>query len=153
AGLPAGSFFIAAENASQLRLAVDSLGVGPVAVNTVPPDMHAIRPRRIALFDYYGGSMSSGWVRWLLGQTRVASLTVVDPKAIDQGNLIDDYDIILFIGNGIPPAGNHGSSRRGNAADRENIPAAYHHMLGNITATHSIPQLKKFAEAGGTLFT
>src|SRR5690606_14298341 len=80
AGLPAGSFFIAAENASQLRLAVDSLGVGPVAVNTVPPDMHAIRPRRIALFDYYGGSMSSGWVRWLLEQYRFDNFTVVYPK-------------------------------------------------------------------------
>src|SRR5690606_11426408 len=106
AGLPAGSFFIPAENAVLLQSAIDSLGLMPVAVNTAPNDVHTIKPRRIALFDYYGGSMPSGWVRWLLEQYHFDDFTVVYPQDIDKGDLIDNYDIILFIGNGIPPVGN-----------------------------------------------
>lgn len=153
AGLPAGSFFIPAENAVLLQSAIDSLGLMPVAVSTAPHSMHTIKPRRIALFDYYGGSMPSGWVRWLLEQYHFDDFTVVYPQDIDKGDLIDNYDIILFIGNGIPPVGNNGPNRRGNTPDKDNTPAAYHHMLGSITAANSIPQLQKFAEAGGTLFT
>ena len=151
--MPAGSFFIPANNEAALRTAIDSLGIHPVAVSAAPANARAIKPKRIALFDYYGGSMPSGWVRWLFEQYHFDNVTVVYPQDIDKGNLIDDYDIILFIGNGIPPAGNDGSSSSRNEADRDNIPEAYHHMLGSITTAHSIPKLREFAEAGGTLFT
>lgn len=149
--MPAGSFFVPAEHKAELHTATDALGIRPVAVSTAPADAGAIKPRRIALFDYYGGSMPSGWVRWLFEQYHFDNLTVVYPQDIDKGNLIDHYDIILFIGNGIPPAGSDGSS--GNRNDTDHIPEAYHHMLGNITVAHSIPKLREFAEAGGTLFT
>ena len=154
AGLPAGSFYIATENAGQLREAVEALGVVPTPLSTVPKAAKAIKPRRIALFDHYGGSMPSGWVRWLLEQYRFADFTVIYPQEIDQGNLIANYDIILFIGGGIPSVGSGGDSNgRRNMDDTDDIPAAYHHMLGRITAEKSIPQLREFAAAGGTLFT
>lgn len=153
AGLPPGSFFVAAENMAQLQEAIDALGIAPQPVNTAPKASDAIKPRRIALFDYYGGSMSSGWVRWLLEQYRFDNFTVIYPKEIDEGNLIANYDIILFIGSGIPPAGSDGNSRRRRTPNTNDIPPAFHHMLGHITVNKSIPQLRKFAEAGGTLFT
>ena len=151
AGLPAGSFFVPAKNMAELKTAIDTLGVSPVAVSSTPDNAHTIKPRRIALFDYYGGSMPSGWVRWLFEKYQFDNVTVIYPQDIDNGNLIADYDIILFIGNGIPSVDNGGSARRGN--DPADIPAAYHHMLGSITADKSIPKLREFAEAGGTLFT
>src|SRR5690606_13116628 len=153
AGLPAGSFFVAAENTRLLDKAIDSLGVAPVAVGSVPQKANAIKPRRIALFDYYGGSMPSGWVRWLLEQYRFDDFTVVYPQEIDEGNLIANYDIILFIGGGIPPERTNGNTRRRNTRDQDEIPAAYRYMSGRITVEKSIPQLRKFAEAGGILFT
>lgn len=152
-GLPAGSFFVAAANTTQLQHAIDSMGIVPVAVNAEPADITAIKPRRIALFDYYGGSMPSGWVRWLLEQYHFDDFTVVYPQEIDEGNLIANYDIILFISGGIPPAGSDSTDRKGKAPEADGIPATYHHMLGRVTATKSIPQLRKFAETGGILFT
>ncbi|WP_262249176.1 M14 family metallopeptidase [Parapedobacter soli] len=150
-GLPAGSFFVGAAHRMDLQAAIDSLGVAPVAVATKPTGITDIKPRHIALFDYYGGSMPSGWVRWLLEQYRFDDFTVVYPEEIDQGGLIEKYDIILFIGGGIPPADNRGTKGR-QPSNKADIPPAYHHMLGSITAGKSIPQLRKFAEAGGTLF-
>ncbi|MGV3761623.1 M14 family metallopeptidase [Parapedobacter sp.] len=149
-GLPAGSFFVAAGDTSILHEAVDSLGVVPIDVSHVPTDAIPIKPRRIALFDYYGGSMPSGWVRWLLEQYHFDRFTVVYPQEIDDGNLIANYDIILFIGGGMPPAG---GDRNSGTANGENIPVSYQHMLGRITIEKSIPQLREFAKAGGTLFT
>jgi len=58
-----------------------------------------LKPSRIALWDVYGGSMPSGWTRWIFEQYHFP-FTVVFAKEIDAGNLKSKYDVILFVGNG-----------------------------------------------------
>ncbi|MBZ2178339.1 MAG: peptidase, partial [Acidobacteria bacterium] len=48
---------------------------------------------RIALWDQYGGSMPSGWVRFLLERFEFPC-DVLYPQAIDAGNLRQKYDVI-----------------------------------------------------------
>src|SRR5690606_36211447 len=107
AGLPAGSFCVPASGYRQLRKTADTLGIAPLPLRTKPKAVRTIRPARIALFDRYGGSMPSGWTRWLLEQYHFTDVTVIYPADIDAGKLKEKYDVILFIGAGIPA---HGSS-------------------------------------------
>ncbi|SEK98123.1 M14 family metallopeptidase [Parapedobacter koreensis] len=154
-GAPAGSFYVPANGLAILQKMADTLGIKPIPASKKPGNVTAIKPSRIALFDSYGGSMPSGWVRWLLEQYHFDTFSLIFPQEIDKGNLIDKYDIILFIGGGIPPVstGDAAGMRGGRGPNLADIPEKYHHMIGNITAEKSIPQLKAFVEAGGTLFT
>ncbi len=153
AGLPAGSFYIPANGFTALEQALDSLGVEPMALTKKPPSLRAITPSRIALFDHYGGSMPSGWVRWMLEQYHFTDVTVVYPKEIDDGDLNKKYDIILFVGGGIPPLQGGGGVRGGRGADPEDVPDAYRHLLGSLTIDVSIPKLKEFMASGGRILT
>lgn len=152
AGLPAGSFYVPSNGYQQLRKAADTLGIAPVPLRTKPKAVRTIRPARIALFDRYGGSMPSGWTRWLLEQHHFTDVTIVYPADIDAGKLREKYDVILFIGTGIPAQGSSGG-KGVSETQRKQVPGKYHHMLGSITTKHSIPQLREFMEAGGTVVT
>ena len=117
----------------------------------------ALKPSRIALWDVYGGSMPSGWTRWIFEQYHFP-FTVVYAKEIDAGNLKSKYDVILFVGGAIPAfraeAGlNAMGGYEGREPNEKEIPEMYHAQLGRITATKSIPALKEFTEAGGTIIT
>jgi Zinc carboxypeptidase. len=153
-GMPAGSFYVPAKGFTALQKAVDSLGVAPLAVAKKPAALTTIRPKRIALFDHYGGSMPSGWVRWMMEQYHFTDFKVIFPKEIDAGGLKDKYDIILFIGSGIPAySAGGGEYRGGRQPDPADIPEDYHHMLGSLTPGTSIPKLREFMEAGGEILT
>jgi hypothetical protein len=116
-----------------------------------------LKPSRIALWDVYGGSMPSGWTRWIFEQYHFP-FTVLFAKEIDAGNLKSKYDVILFVGGAIPAfRAEAGSNAMGGYEGREpnekEIPEMYHAQLGRITAAKSIPALKEFTEAGGTIIT
>ena len=116
-----------------------------------------LKPSRIALWDVYGGSMPSGWTRWIFEQYHFP-FTVVFAKEIDAGNLKSKYDVILFVGGAIPAyRAEAGSNAMGGYEGREpnekEIPEMYHAQLGRITAAKYIPALKEFTEAGGTIIT
>jgi hypothetical protein len=148
-GLPAGSFYVSGGKDVLTKVASD-YGVYPEPVGTMPKDAKEIKPSRIALYDYYGGSMPSGWVRWMLEQFHF-DYSLVFPKEINEGNLFEKYDVILFIGPGIPgpSQGRYGRS----LPKPEEIDEKYHHMLGYFTKNESVPQLKKFLEQGGQVLT
>lgn len=150
--LPAGSYYVPSEGKDVLATASSSYGVYPQIVSTKPTDSKAISASRIGLFDYYGGSMPSGWVRWMLEQFHY-DFNLIFPREIDEGNLNDKYDVILFIGPGVPSA-DGGLSRysRGQPSASE-IDEKYHSMLGRITAEKSIPKLKEFVEKGGKIIS
>jgi hypothetical protein len=83
---------------------------------------------------------------------------VVFAKEINAGNLKSKYDVILFVGGAIPAyRAEAGSNAMGGYEGREpnekEIPEMYNAQLGRITAAKSIPALKEFAEAGGTIIT
>ena len=148
-GLPAGSFYVSGGKDVLTKVASD-YGVYPEPVASMPKDAKEIKPSRIALYDYYGGSMPSGWVRWMLEQFHF-DYSLVFPKEINEGNLSEKYDVILFIGPGIPgpTQGRYGRS----LPKPEEIDEKYHHMLGYFTKNESVPQLKKFLEQGGQVLT
>jgi hypothetical protein len=137
----------AAKNGVKITGVQQKLNIGAVA----------LKPSRIALWDVYGGSMPSGWTRWIFEQYHFP-FTVVFAKEIDAGNLKSKYDVILFVGGAIPAfRAEAGSNAMGGYEGREpnekEIPEMYHAQLGRITAAKSIPALKEFTEAGGTIIT
>lgn len=117
-----------------------------------PKNTAPFKAARIALWDTYGGSMQSGWTRWLFEQYHFP-FKVVYPQEFDAGNLKSKYDIIVFVGGAIPPAGS--SVRRGaySGPGQDNVPEEFKKMTGRVTADKTIPQLKAFLEAGGNIVT
>src|SRR6202163_1364841 len=84
-------------------------GVPVHAVAKAPTgDAMKLKPIRIGLYDQYGGSMPSGWTRWLFEQYEFP-FEVVYPAALDAGDLKSKYDVIVFT---------DGAIRRGAATGR-----------------------------------
>ncbi len=151
--MPEGSFYIPAKGFNILKNAGLEFGTAAKAVSKKPADMLQLNRARIALFDQYGGSMPSGWVRWMFEQFHFP-FQVIYPQDIDNGNLNAKYDVILFIGGGIPPYGNAGMSRgMGRGPKPEDVPEEFRNRLGSVTVEKSIPQLKTFMENGGNVVT
>jgi hypothetical protein len=148
--LPAGSFYVPAAGKKDLEVVAKKYGVKITAASGMPAGAKEVKPSRIALFDQYGGSMPSGWVRWMMEQFHF-DYKQIFPQEIDGGNLADKYDVILFIGPGIP--GGSGGFGGGNQPKKEEIPSEYHHMIGRLTLDKSIPQLRSFLEKGGQIVT
>ncbi len=154
----AGTFYVpfSAKVKTILEKEASSLGLKINSVSKKPTDgLVKVSTQRIALWDSYGGSMSSGWVRWLMEQYHF-NADIIYPKAIDAGDLRKKYDVIIFVTRGIPPIGKEVLDEW--EADRkepkpEEIPAEYHNAMGKITPDKSIPELKKFLEAGGKVVT
>ena len=146
-----GSFFISANEKTEsvLQKSTNESGVNLTTASTRPEDMTKISSLRIGLWDVYGGSMSSGWTRWILEQHHFP-YKLIFAKEIDAGKLRDNYDVIVFVGGAIPAAGGRQFRDTSSTAD---IPAEYKNQLGRITADTSIPQIKKFLEAGGMVIT
>ena len=145
-----GSFYVpsSAKAKEVLQKAAASNGLN-IQSSSKPANLQKVSPLRIALWDQYGGSMASGWVRWLMEQYHFPA-TVVFPKEIDAGNLKKNYDVLVFVGGAIPPVGSNVPSRMPKVED---IPAEWHDRLGRITADTSIPQIKKFLSDGGRVVT
>lgn len=113
----------------------------PPAATTVP-----VKAARIGLWDQYGGSMPSGWTRWLLEQFEFP-FEVVYPQALDRGNLADRFDVLLFVDGAIPAV----DRSRLAQPSADSIPAEYRDRLGAVSVQTTVPQLRRFVEAGGTL--
>jgi hypothetical protein len=145
---PAGTMFVPAR-ASTLpvlqQLAAEK-GLNFYAVSSRPAgEMMKINPVRIGLWDTYGGSMASGWTRWLLEQYEFP-FKVVFPKALDAGDLASQFDVLIFVDGAIPLR--EGGGGQPSAAS---IPAEFRDQLGVVTISRTVPELRKFVEAGGTL--
>jgi hypothetical protein len=119
-----------------------------------------IRPARIALWDQYGGSMDSGWTRWILEQFEFPFTRVYAPD-LDAGSLTAKYDVLILPpgavgaegGGGRGPSTGSGQGGRGGGAgpSADSLPAEYRGQLGRITAERTIPQIRAFVENGGTV--
>jgi hypothetical protein len=131
------------------------LGLDFRAVDAAPGrDMMQMRRVRVGLWDQYGGSMASGWTRWVLEQFEFP-FDVVYPPMLDEGNLRDRFDVLVFPSGGIPGVGGQGGGRGGFRGSRDpaSIPAEYRDRLGSVTAENTVPQLREFLEQGGTIVT
>ena len=151
---PPGSFFVPAKKGSTniLKAAGQELGLNIQASSSRPTGKTIqLKSPRIGLWDSYGGSTSSGWLRWLFEQFEFPFELVYAPE-LDSGDLNKKFDVLIFVGGAIP--GGTGGRRSGSTTlDPTSIPTEYRHMLGRITVKKTIPQLKAFLEAGGTVLT
>ncbi|MFT3827693.1 MAG: M14 family metallopeptidase [Chitinophagaceae bacterium] len=162
AGFSAGSFFVPASGKAKAvieKSAVEN-GVEVAGVAKRPAGLKKVSALRIALWDMYGGSMPSGWTRYIFEQFHF-NADVIYPPTIDSGNLKSKYDVIVFVGGAIPAASTQiagggrgfGGGGFGGGRSDDNLPAEYKGRQGRITAEKSIPELKKFMEAGGSIVT
>jgi len=177
----AGTIYIPAKPTTKAMVEklAGELGIGFDATAVKPAgEALKLNPVRIGLWDQYGGSMPSGWIRYIFEQTYPVTFDVVFPPTLDAGNLAQKYDVLIFPGGAIPAAPGEaaGGGRGGGGGDfggdapaaagaagggrgaggqaaQANIPAQYQGRQGRITPATTIPILKKFVEDGGTIIT
>jgi hypothetical protein len=108
---------------------------------------------RIGLWDRYGGSMPSGWTRWIFEQFEFP-YKLVYPQDLDAGDLRDQYDVLIFVTGAVPVADRGGQSDFaifGQGPVEESIPEEFRGWLGDVTVSETVPQLLRFMEEGGTI--
>ena len=158
--LGTGTLYVPASAAALpiLQKGAAEFGVPVHGVATAPAGAALkLQKIRVGLYDQYGGSMPSGWVRWMLDQYQFP-YELVYPKILDAGNLRSRFDVIVFVDNGLPGAG---GGRGGFGGGRgvttpeimATVPAEDQAMMGSITAAETVPALEDFVKAGGTVLT
>jgi hypothetical protein len=141
-----------------LQKSAKDIGVPSYAVAMAPKgEAMKLKPIRIGLYDSYGGSMPSGWTRWLFEQYEFP-FTVVYPNALDAGDLKSKFDVIVLTDGAVRRGGAGGRGGGGGGfgrggQDPESIPAEYRDHLGSISDAKTMPALKKFVESGGSIVT
>ena len=156
-GADKGAFYIPSTEKARtvLKNLASNPGLEVKGTSQTPKDIVKLSELRIALWDTYGGSMASGWIRWLMEQYHFKA-TLIYPQDIDAGNLNAKYDVIIFVPGAIPVYLAQAPITARNTEpepDPKIIPAEYRNQLGRISKDKSIPQLKKFIEQGGNLVT
>ncbi|MBC7614848.1 MAG: peptidase [Pedobacter sp.] len=145
-----GSFYVPASAKAKDILNKAEYGFGMrVTAGVKPAKAVKIAPLRIALWDTYGGSMDSGWIRFIMEQYHFDATVIYAPN-IDAGKLKEKYDVIIFVDGSIPAYSTNTETSGGQPAEL-NIPEEYKARLGRITQDKSTPQLKAFLEEGGEI--
>jgi hypothetical protein len=157
---PTGTFYVTGRGAARAALQKLAQERGLSFEGASRPNVELIKlsPTRVALWDNYGGSMPSGWTRWMFEQYGFDFSTIY-PAELDAGNLNSKYDVIVFVDGGIPEGDGSGGGGFGGGGfggappSPESIPAEYRERLGRVTVAKTVPQLKEFMENGGTVIT
>ena len=147
-----GDFCTIANDGSReiITNAAAELGVAVQAVTKMPAGAaRKVKPVRLGLYDQYGGVTPAGWTKWLLEQFEFP-YEVVYPQGLDGGSLKSKFDVLLFTDEAYTSAQ---GGRGGNQPRPETIPLEYRDHLGRITPERTLPQIKTFVQAGGTVLT
>lgn len=172
--LAPGTFLIPKQSGTRALLdtIARELGTPFLGVSSIPSSVPLKRPR-VALWDRYGGSMPSGWTRWILERFEFPFEIVFAPE-LDRGQLRAKYDVLILVDGAYSGRGGLPGEPKDEAAEKEDKvdekkvekkvekdvrnaekkPAAediYAGRRGSITATKTVPQLKAFLEDGGTI--
>jgi hypothetical protein len=143
-----------AQTTAQLQKIAADLGVSAQGLASAPAAPQAVHQPRIGLWDQYGGSIESGWTRWILEQFEFPFERVFAQK-LDAGNLHASYDVLIFPNGAIPAASGAGRGGRGGGPSPNDalmdIPQEYRSQLGRVSVDRTVPQLRQFIEAGGTV--
>ncbi len=154
----AGTIWVPASAASTpiVQQGAKELGVAASGVASAPSgEAMKLKPVRIGLYDQYGGNMPAGWLRWILEQYEF-QFSMVYPQTLDAGNIKDKFDVIVFTDGSYRVGGGRfggGGGGRGPQLDPQTVPEQYRGWIGRITADTTIPQIKQFVEAGGSVVT
>ena len=153
-----GTFFIQPENMKNntIEKLAKELGICFEGITSAPDkNMTQLRPIKIGLWDRYGGSMESGWTRYVLEQFEFP-YELVFAKALNKGDLKNKYDILIFVDNAIPQVrtgSTPAAPQRGNNPQAASIPEEYRERLGSITADTTLPKINQFLADGGSVVT
>jgi hypothetical protein len=158
--LPDGRFLVSARSNTRavLQQLATQTGVSFEGVRMrAPGNARRLRQPRVALWDTYGGSMPSGWVRWLLERYEFPHDVVFTPQ-LDTGTLRTKYDVIIFVDGAIPERDGAqqqggGGGGGGGSLDTATVPAEWRARMGRVTVARTVPQLRRFLEEGGTIIT
>jgi hypothetical protein len=159
--LGTGAIWVPASTAAMpiLQQGAKELGVPVHGVASAPIGLTMkLQKIRIGLYDQYGGLMPSGWTRWIFEQFEFP-FELVYPQTLDAGDLKSKFDVLVFtdgafrVGTGGRGGGGGGGGAGGGAPEPQSIPEKYRSHLGRITSATTIPQLKKFLDAGGSIVT
>ncbi|HEY1913872.1 MAG TPA: M14 metallopeptidase family protein [Vicinamibacterales bacterium] len=152
---PVGAMYIPAKPTTLpiLQKLTADKGLNFGAVDARPTDVLKLKPVRIGLWDQYGGSMTSGWTRWLFEQYEFP-FEVVYPQTLDAGNLNAKFDVLVFTDGGIPGSESRGGGGGfGGQPPADSIPAEFRSHLGRVSTATTVPQLQRFVQNGGTILT
>jgi hypothetical protein len=152
---PTGTVYVPAHPGVENLLAEwgRELGVRVRAVASPPAVGSTVLGRvRIGLWDKYGGSTPSGWVRFILEQFEFP-YEVVYPGDLHAGNLEDRFDVLVFVTGAIPGAGDEDPDYEIFGTRPEEIPEEYRARLGEVTVHETVPFLLDFLRGGGTVLT
>ncbi len=164
---PAGTFFIpkGASTLPLLEQVAAELGTPFQGVPEGPgPEAAPLKPARVALWDRAGGSMPSGWTRWLLERFEFPFQVATAPE-LDKGGLREKYDVLILVDGAYAPPARAGEGAgdetpapapavaTGPAAGSTERPAVATPSLGPgaLTSAASLGHLRAFLEAGGTI--
>ncbi|MEP6508025.1 MAG: M14 metallopeptidase family protein [Gemmatimonadales bacterium] len=148
---PAGTFMVRSSVATDLivRDLASQRGVAFSAVGNLPQQVSQLHLPRVALWDVYGGAISSGWMRFVFDQFEFP-YDVVFANDIDNSDLSSKYDVLILPDGAtlqVDTAGRGFESR----LQPDKVPAEWRSHLGRITASKSLPKIRTFVENGGTL--
>ena len=108
----------------------------------VPAASRRLRAPRIGLWDQYGGSIESGWTRWILEQFEFQFARVYAPQ-LDAGELNAKYDVLIFPNGAIPARGWRTRRPRRRRRPESRRAAEYREQVGRVTADRTIPQIRR----------
>jgi hypothetical protein len=147
----AGTFYVAARPTTAAILTQLAQEKGIVFEPLVSPisrqSLTRLRPARIALWDQYGGAITSGWARFVLEQFEYPYDLVYAPS-LDAGGLISRFDV-LILPDGVSFA--RPGARNAARLSPTDVPAEYRDRVGPMTLAKTVPQILQFLNAGGTV--
>ncbi len=148
---PAGTFFVSGPGADEASVTAmaDELGLDFLGVSAPSGRAFELTAPRIALGDVYGGSMPSGWTRLIL-ETFEFDFEVVFPPDLDQGNLIDRFDVLILEDGAVPLPGLD-AGRAFPPGFRATVPEEFRGRIGAFTSATTAPAVLDFIRAGGTV--
>ena len=146
-----GAFFIPAADATRAELEdwASELGISFHGVAAAPGAAMELSSARVGLWDRYGGSMPSGWTRYVLEDFEF-DFEVVYPPDIDAGGLNDRFDVIV-LPDGAMGGGGFGRFGGPDEDFLASLPDSLRGRVGTLTPEQSVPALREFIENGGAV--
>ncbi len=139
-----------------VKAATDGLGLTVKPAMDIPnANALKLNPTHIGLWDIYGGSMPSGWTRWILEQYEF-SYDQVYAQEMDKGGLDKKYDTLIFAEGAIPKTSSGFGASQGRAwidkqPGAEEVADDIKSHLGGVTEETTIPQLRAYMEKGNSI--
>jgi hypothetical protein len=148
-----GDFFVDASSGSEgdVRELAAQVGLDFHGVAGRPAgEVMKLRPAKVGLWDRYGGSMPSGWTRFVLERFGF-DFDLLYAQQLE-GDL-SDYDVLIFPDGAIPMTDETSGRerRRDSQPDAQDVPEQYRHMLGRTSVASTVPAVLDFARQGGTV--